>query len=151
MTSTTQSDDLALDIRDLVLEFGRPPEVVRALDGVTLAVPKGTILGIVGESGSGKSTIGFAAGRLMPDGVTPRSGELTLLGKPVWEIDIREIQAIRQRDLRYVFQDPIATLDPTKRIGWQVKNAASPTLDDDAVLDALMSVGLTDASRVAAA
>ena len=42
------SDNLALDMKDLVLDFGRPPEVVRALDGVTMAVPQGTILGIVG-------------------------------------------------------------------------------------------------------
>ncbi|NKB60657.1 MAG: ATP-binding cassette domain-containing protein [Gammaproteobacteria bacterium] len=145
------ADNLALNIQDLVLEFGHPPEVVRALDGVTLAVPGGTILGIVGESGSGKSTIGFAAGRLMPDGVRPKSGELTLLGRSVWDIEVEDMQEIRQQELRYVFQDPIATLDPTKRIGWQVKNAVNPPLSDEDVVNSLQSVGLTDASRVAAA
>ena len=87
----------------------------------------------------------------MPDGVKPQSGELTLLGRPVWEIDVQEMQDIRRQTLRYVFQDPIATLDPTKRIGWQVKNTMNPPMSDDVMLDALRSVGLTDAHRVAAA
>ena len=150
-TGEPVNDDVALLIEDLVLEFGQPPEVVRALDGVTLSVSRGTILGIVGESGSGKSTIGFAAGRLMPHGVEPRSGRVMLLGRSVWDVDVDEMREIRQNELRYVFQDPIATLDPTKRIGWQVKHAMEPPLGDDDVIEALQSVGLTDARRVAAA
>ena len=142
------STNLSLDMEDLVLEFGKPPGVVRALDGVTLAVPQGTILGIVGESGSGKSTIGFAAGRLMPEGVSPRSGKLDVLGQAIWDADIETLRKLRSNDLRYVFQDPIATLDPTKPIGWQVKNAMDPPLSDAEVVDALQNVGLTDAKRV---
>lgn len=148
---STAESELALDIEDLVLEFGSHPNVVRALDGVTLSVSKGTILGIVGESGSGKSTIGFAAGRLVPEGVSPRSGRLEMMGQPIWDLPVEEMRKIRQTELRYVFQDPIATLDPTKRIGWQVKKATEPNLSDEEVLAALESVGLTDAHRVVTA
>ncbi|MCP5072187.1 MAG: ABC transporter ATP-binding protein, partial [Rhodobacteraceae bacterium] len=141
----------ALDIEDLVLEFGSGTAAVRALDGVTLSVPEGSILGIVGESGSGKSTVGFAAGRLMPEGVRPRQGRLDVLGNPVWDIDIGQMRDIRRKTLRYVFQDPIATLDPTKRIGWQLKYAFEPNLTDDETLAALSDVGLPDPRQVMAA
>lgn len=142
--------ELALDIENLVLEFGNGSDTVRALDGVNLPVPRGTIMGIVGESGSGKSTIGFAVGRLMPEGVRPE-GKLDVLGHAVWDMDIDNLREMRGKDLRYVLQDPIATLDPTKPIGWQVKNAMQPPLSDQQVIDALLDVGLSDAKRVAAA
>lgn len=138
----------ALDIRDFVLEFGNG--AVRALDGVDLAVPQGSILGIVGESGSGKSTLGFAAGRLMPEGVT-QSGQLDLLGDPVWGMDRDQLRQTRQYVLRYVFQDPIATLDPTKRIGWQLRHAVPEPLDHAGVIRALEDVGLPDPEQVARA
>ncbi len=141
----------ALDIEDLVLEFGSGPAAVRALDGVTLSVPEGSILGIVGESGSGKSTVGFAAGRLMPEGVRPRQGRLGVLGNQVWDISIGQMRQIRRQMLRYIFQDPIATLDPTKRIGWQLKYAVEPNLSHDEIVTALSDVGLPDAEQVISA
>ncbi len=141
----------ALDIEDLVLEFGSGPGAVRALDGVTLSVPEGSILGVVGESGSGKSTVGFAAGRLMPEGVRPRQGRLGVLGNQVWDISIGQMRQIRRQMLRYIFQDPIATLDPTKRIGWQLKYAVEPNLSHDEIVTALSDVGLPDPEQVISA
>ncbi|MEZ5870281.1 MAG: ABC transporter ATP-binding protein [Nitratireductor sp.] len=137
-------------IDDLVLEFGNGANAVRALDGVTLDVAAGSILGIVGESGSGKSTVGFAMGRLVPQGVFPKSGRLEVLGKQVWELDINEMRRMRTQDVRYVFQDPIATLDPTKPIGWQVANSLETPLGEAEVLSALADVGMPQPARVAA-
>lgn len=139
--------DFALDIRDFVLEFSNGS--VRALDGVDLKVPAGSILGIVGESGSGKSTLGFAAGRLMPDGVIPSQGELYLMGEDVWSLNIDRMREIRQHELRYIFQDPIATLDPTKKVEWQLQNAIPEEVSHDDVIQVLKDVGLPDPEQVA--
>ncbi|MFZ1814398.1 MAG: ABC transporter ATP-binding protein [Rhizobiaceae bacterium] len=141
----------AISIQDLVLEFGSGPGAVRALDGVDIEVAPGTILGIVGESGSGKSTVGFACGRLMPEGVRPGRGRITVLGEEVWELDIAAMRRMRIRDLRYIFQDPIATLDPTKTIGWQLRNSVEGGLSDEEMILALSDVGLPDPGRVALA
>lgn len=140
-------NDIALSFKDLVLEFG----AVRALDGVTVDVRAGKILGIVGESGSGKSTVGFAAGRLMPQGVTPAAGELEVLGQDVWSMPIEQMRAMRIADLRYIFQDPIATLDPTKKIGAQISEAAPQIPTPSAIYDVLREVGMNDPDTVARA
>ena len=139
--------ELALDIRDLVLEFSGG--TVRALDGIDLQVPAGSILGIVGESGSGKSTLGFAAGRLMPEGVVPSEGQLNLMGEDVWSLGIDRMREIRQHELRYIFQDPIATLDPTKKIEWQLQNAIPEEVTREQVIKVLEDVGLPDPEQVA--
>lgn len=139
--------EIAISFKDLVLEFG----AVRALDGVSIDVRAGKILGIVGESGSGKSTVGFAAGRLMPHGVRPASGKLEVLGKDVWSLPIEEMRAMRIADLRYIFQDPIATLDPTKKVGAQIGEAATKTPSLSAIHDVLREVGMNDPETVARA
>lgn len=140
--------ETAIAIEDLVLEFGSGQHAVRALDGVDLTVAAGTIMGIVGESGSGKSTVGFACGRLMPAGVSPKSGRIDVLGEPVWGIDVAEMRRMRVHDLRYIFQDPIATLDPTKKIGWQLRHSVDGELSDEQILSALADVGLPYPERV---
>lgn len=138
-----------VEISDLVLEFGSGTKTVRALDGVNLDARQGEIIGIVGESGSGKSTAGFAIGRLMPEGVSPESGSVTALGEDMWSLSQDKLRSMRRNDIRYVFQDPLTTLDPTKRIGWQLKHAFEPKLSDEQVHAALAEVGLPDPERVA--
>ena len=137
----------AVDITNLSLAFGSG---VLALDGVDLGLKPGTILGVVGESGSGKSTLGFAMGRLLPDGVRPLTGKVTVAGRDVWQLSDVALRDLRLTTLRYVFQDPIATLDPTRRIGTQLAEAVTPCADTARVLAALAEVGLPDPARVAA-
>ena len=141
--------DHAISFQDVVLEFGSGPSTVRALDGFDLDVPSGSVIGIVGESGSGKSTAGFVAGRLVPHGVRPAAGSLTVLGRSVWDLSLPELQELRMRDLRYIFQDAIASLDPTRRVATQLRDAAVDELDDAAVIAALEQVGLPSPERVA--
>lgn len=140
----------AVDISNLSLAFGSGPANVLALDGVDLSLKPGTILGVVGESGSGKSTLGFAMGRLLPDGVRPLTGQVTVAGREVWQLSDAALRDLRLTTLRYVFQDPIATLDPTRRIGTQLSEAVTPRADTARVLAALAEVGLPDPARVAA-
>lgn len=140
--------ETAISFDDFVLEFGSGAGAVRALDGITMDIPKGCIMGIVGESGSGKSTAGFAAGRLMPHGVRPLSGGLEVLGRDVWALPIEQMREMRVRDLRYIFQDAVATLDPTKKVGWQIRDASTGEMNDAAIFVVLSDVGMTDPERV---
>jgi oligopeptide/dipeptide ABC transporter ATP-binding protein len=139
----------AVVIDNLSLTFGKGAKQVYALDGVSLTVASGIVLGIVGESGSGKSTLGFALGRLMPDGVRPVSGSVQVFGQDIWTLGDSQLRALRNHTLRYVFQDPIATLNPTRRIGVQLAEAVNPPATEAQVFAALEEVGLPDPARVA--
>jgi oligopeptide transport system ATP-binding protein len=87
--------------------FKRQTGTVRAVDGVTLKVQTGEVLGLVGESGCGKSTLARTIMQLLP--VT--SGSVILEGKNLTAGTTAEIRAVR-RDLQMVFQDPFASLNP---------------------------------------
>ncbi len=99
-----------------------------AVDGVSLTVPDGEIVGLVGESGSGKSTLARAAVGLAP--VT--SGRILLDGEPV------PLPARPRRPLQMVFQDPYSSLDPRMTIGASHRrgDAARRTAAGGAVADA---------------
>ncbi|MFD8494434.1 ABC transporter ATP-binding protein [Amycolatopsis sp. NPDC059657] len=107
----------ALEIKDLVLEFpGRRGQAKnRAVDGVSLYINKGEILGLVGESGSGKSTIGRCAIRLLQ----PTSGSVSIAGQDITTMSNKELRPLR-RFFSIVFQDPASTLDPKMTIGESV-------------------------------
>jgi oligopeptide/dipeptide ABC transporter ATP-binding protein len=98
-----------LDVRDLVVRFGP----VRAVDGVSLAIPAGPFgLALVGESGSGKTTIGRAVLRLVP----AVGGQVRFEGTDVTRLRGRALKAYR-RAAQIVFQDPDSSLDPRLRVG----------------------------------
>ena len=82
-------------------------QYVRAVDGVTLDVEKGEVLGIVGESGCGKSTLGKAVCKLIP--VT--GGEIRLNGRDISSIPEKELRPYR-KEIQMIFQDPYASLNP---------------------------------------
>ncbi|MFL6144581.1 MAG: ABC transporter ATP-binding protein [Labedaea sp.] len=92
-----------LEIVDLVKHFGP----VRAVDGVSLSVRPGEVLGLVGESGSGKTTLGRCVVRLVP--VT--SGEVLMRGVDIAPLSRRRLRGLR-RDFNIVFQDPSSSLNP---------------------------------------
>src|SRR5262245_4147783 len=92
-----------LEARNLIKDYpsrdGREP--VRAVDGISLALPKGATLGIVGESGSGKSTLARMILRLLE----PTSGEVYFEGENLLTLRGADLRR-RRRDLQIVFQDP---------------------------------------------
>lgn len=91
--------------------WSRQVGVVRAVDGVSLQLHRGEVLGLVGESGSGKSTLGRALLRLEP--VT--SGSIWLGGQDVTHWSQRQLLPWRKR-MQVVFQDPDASLDPRRTV-----------------------------------
>ncbi len=87
--------------------LGRARGAVRAVDGVSLAVPQGRVLAIVGESGCGKSTLG----RLLLRLIEPDSGRLRFDGEDVLALSPAALRA-KRREMQLIFQDPFASLDP---------------------------------------
>jgi peptide/nickel transport system ATP-binding protein len=84
---------------------------VRAVDGVSLTIPRGTTYGLVGESGSGKSTLGRAVLRLLQ----PTGGRILFDGTDMAALGARDLRALRRR-MQMVFQDPMASLDPRQSV-----------------------------------
>ena len=119
-----------LDVNDLVIEFATASGPVRALDGVQLNIADGEAVGIVGESGSGKSTLGLAVGRLLSRSARRRRGDVQIDGVSVFELGDDDLRSLRQRRLAFVFQNPMSTLDPTRRVGRQLLDVFGA--DDDA-------------------
>jgi oligopeptide/dipeptide ABC transporter ATP-binding protein len=112
-----------LEVRDLVKHFplrhsvldvvrGRPPERVRAVDGVSFALARGKTLGLVGESGCGKSTLGRCLLRLHD----ADRGEVRFAGVDLLRLSEAALAPYRKR-LQVVFQDPYASLNPRQRVG----------------------------------
>ncbi|WP_062076768.1 ABC transporter ATP-binding protein [Demequina globuliformis] len=103
----------ALEVNDLVVEFHRAGKTpFRAVDGVSLSVSRGEIVGLVGESGSGKSTIARTALGLIP----AASGEVAILGEDITQMKRKPLKALRKR-VGVVFQDPASSLNPRLPVG----------------------------------
>ncbi|MCU1614338.1 MAG: transporter ATP-binding protein [Frankiales bacterium] len=102
-----------IELRDVVKHYRtRGRGVVHAIDGVSLTVGHGEILGLVGESGCGKST----TARLLTALEQPTSGRITVAGRDVAGARGSGLRELR-RTVQMVFQDPYASLDPRQRIG----------------------------------
>lgn len=109
-----------LRVEELVMHFPitqgiivqRQVGAVRAVDGVSLTVPKGQTLGLVGESGSGKSTIGRCIVRLY----TPTSGHMYLGDDDLATASGGQLRTLRRR-VQMIFQDPYASLNPRYTVG----------------------------------
>jgi oligopeptide/dipeptide ABC transporter ATP-binding protein len=116
------SGDVILDVRDLKVSFsvrraGRKLRV-QAVDGVSLSLAEGEVLGIVGESGCGKTTVGRSVvGLIQPDGGTIRFKRAETIG--AGRRGLREMRL----NVRMVFQDPYASLNPRRAIGDSVAEA----------------------------
>ncbi len=112
--STSSDVETVVDLRNIAIEYpkrGRTP-AFRAIDGVSLSIRRGEVLGLVGESGSGKTTIGRALVGLLPF----VEGEAAVLGHDMVGISRKDLGAVRS-DVSFVFQDPGSSLNPRLPIG----------------------------------
>ncbi len=109
VSAPRNASDIVVEFEDVTKEFhvrGRR-EPFKAVDGISLQVPRGTTVSIVGESGSGKTT----AARMLLKAIEPTSGTVRFEGKDVFGLSREEQKAFRQR-VQPVFQDPYSSLNP---------------------------------------
>jgi oligopeptide/dipeptide ABC transporter ATP-binding protein len=114
-----------LEIQDLTICFPGPNGLVPAVDGVSLTLEAGTVLGIVGESGSGKTMTALAVMRLLPRAAKVTSGSICFKGRDLLQLSMREMRKIRGAEISMVWQEPMSSFNPFFRLGGQVAEALS--------------------------
>jgi peptide/nickel transport system ATP-binding protein len=107
-----------LEVEDLYVSFRTPDGVLNAVRGLSFEVDEGKTLGIVGESGSGKSVstqtiMGLTRGARI-------SGTATFEGRDLLKMNSHQLQSVRGSQIGMIFQDPLSSLHPYYRVGWQI-------------------------------
>ena len=113
-----------LEVRKLCIEFDTEDGPVRVVDEASFNVRRGQIVGLVGESGCGKTVSSLAVLRLLsspPAHIV--GGSIRFDGRELLDADFNEMRRIRGREISMVFQDPLASLDPSFTIGSQLIEA----------------------------
>jgi ABC-type dipeptide/oligopeptide/nickel transport system ATPase component len=113
-----------LEVRGLSTHFFTPDGVVQAVDDVTFNVGYGETLGLVGESGCGKSVSALSIARLVPD--PPGrivAGSILFDGIDVLKLSTEDMRKLRGKEIGFIFQDPLTSLNPTLTIGYQIGEA----------------------------
>jgi ABC-type dipeptide/oligopeptide/nickel transport system ATPase component len=153
--SSTNTPRALLDVRNLKVHMRVGGNLIRAVDGVDLRVAPGECVGIVGESGSGKSTLARAISRLLPNvELAELSGDVSFNGADTLKMPDAVLRQVRRKSgFSMVFQDPLGYLNPTMRVGRQIREALPPDAcsasDTDRVYALLREVGLADMPQIA--
>ena len=109
-----------LEVRGLKVSFRTEDGLIQAVDGVSLSLSEGETLGIVGESGSGKSVTMMSVMRLINDPNAHFEGEVVYKGRDLMKLTRDQMREIRGSGIAMIFQDPMTSLNPVYRIGWQI-------------------------------
>lgn len=112
-----------LELRDLKTYFYTRAGVVKAVNGISLTINKGEVIGIVGESGSGKSVTGFSIMGLVDPPGRVAGGSIKFKGKELVEQSETEWRNFRGNQVAMIFQDPMMTLNPVLKIETQMTEA----------------------------
>jgi len=140
-----------LEIRDLKVSFRTEDGLVRAVDGVSVSLYEGETLGIVGESGSGKSVTMMSVMRLITDPNAQFEGEVIYKGANLMGMSQDQIRSIRGAGIGMIFQDPMTSLNPVYKVGWQIEEQirehekVSRQAARDRTVELLTAVGIPNA------
>ena len=110
-----------LTIRNLTVKFATATGSFTAVDGIDVSVDKGEVLAIVGESGSGKSVSMLAVMGLLPDTATVTADEMTYDGRDISRLTVAERRKLIGREITMIFQEPVASLNPSFTTGFQIE------------------------------
>jgi oligopeptide/dipeptide ABC transporter, ATP-binding protein, C-terminal domain len=144
-----------LTVKNLHTAFRIDGNYYDAVDGVSFDVHPNEMLAIVGESGCGKSTIAMSIMGLHDMRFTRVSGEILLNGRDLLTLPEDEMNKIRGKDIGFIFQDPLASLNPLQRVGKQIEEALlyhtslSEKERQERVLQLLNDVGIQNPKRTA--
>jgi peptide/nickel transport system ATP-binding protein len=140
--------DALLAVKDLRVEFPTRQGTLVAVDGVSLSIAPGEVLGVVGESGAGKSLTGAAVIGLIDPPGRIGAGEVWLGGRRIDNLPAEGLRRVRGREIGAVFQDPLTSLNPLYTIGRQLTETMTTHLNLSSsaarqrALDLLAEVGI---------
>ena len=144
-----------LVVENLTIHYYTLEGIVKAVRNVSFSVERGESICLVGESGSGKSTIGLAIVGALPANAKIISGKILVNKVNVLELDQKELEKIRGKEVSIIFQDPAASFNPLFTVGQILSDVIRHKLgiDDkeklkEKALEALRIVGLPDPERV---
>ena len=109
-----------LEIKNLQVSFKTYGGEVQAVRGISFHVKPGEIIAIVGESGCGKSVTAKTIMKLLPPQAMIQNGEILLNGVNLVNKKEKEMQKIRGNEIAMIFQDPMTSLNPTTKVGYQI-------------------------------
>ena len=109
-----------LEIKNLSVAFGSAKSCFHAVEGVSLSVDPGEVLGVVGESGSGKSVTMMAVMGLLDAQARITADTLHFNGQPLLQLSPRQRRQIIGKDIAMIFQDPMTSLNPSYTVGYQI-------------------------------
>ena len=137
-----------LEVRNLKVHFPTEDGLVKAVDGVSFAIQQGETLGVVGESGSGKTVTFLTVMGLINRKIARIEGEVRFRGLNLLEAPPEELRGIRGSRISMIFQDPMTSLHPYYKVGYQIVEAIRAHQDiskDDAfsqAVEMLRKVGI---------
>jgi peptide/nickel transport system ATP-binding protein len=126
-----------LSVEDLSVSYFVFKEELKAVQGVSFELKEQETLGVVGESGCGKSTLGLALLNLMPPQGKVTHGRIVLDGQDILSLDKEQTRQVRGRKIAMIFQDPMTSLNPVKKIGDHFVEAIRAHYPDATKEDAL--------------
>lgn len=109
-----------LSIKGLSVDFMSRRGNIRAVDDISLELERGEILGLVGESGAGKSTVGAAIMGLLESGGSSTGGSVVFDGNDLGTFSETQMSALRGRRIGMIFQNPLTSLNPVRKVGDQL-------------------------------
>ncbi len=115
-----ESPDI-LEVRDLKTVFQTRRGEIHAVNSVSFSLKPGELLGVVGESGSGKSVTMMSLLRLLPSPpAETRGGSVKFNGRSLLDLSPAEMRRVRGREIGFIFQDPMTSLNPVLTVGFQI-------------------------------
>jgi len=112
-----------LEIKNLSIRFCRQHRTVQAVEKVDLDLFENEILALVGESGSGKTMTALSITKILPQSATITEGKVIFQGRDLLKTAERDLEAIRGKEISYIFQEAQASLNPVLSIGRQIQES----------------------------
>ncbi|MGI9571265.1 MAG: ABC transporter ATP-binding protein [Desulfobulbia bacterium] len=142
-----------LDVQNLTVMLPTRKGILTAVDGVSLSINAGEVLGVVGESGAGKSLTGAAVTGLLEPPLYIEGGRIELEGERIDNLPTETMRRIRGDRIGAIFQDPLTSLNPLYTVGWQLVETITTHMDisnseaKKHAIDLLEKVGLPAAEE----